>query len=301
MNRTELKLFLDGHGGEYEYAFDVPASEITSFRCGGNAEAVIYPNGEGALCALLRFLSDAEIKYCVLGCGTNVLIDDAGYDGVIVITTKLTELKIDGETLRSECGRGITSCASAAQKAGLSGLSFAYGIPGSVGGAVTMNAGAYGGEISDVIVSADCWDADAQKIVTLTRDDLSLGYRDSAVKRGGLYVLSALFALHRGDHDAILAEMNDFMERRRDKQPLSYPSAGSFFKRAPGHFTGKLIEDAGLKGLRVGGAMVSEKHAGFIINAGGASAGDVKKLAEIVMARVLESSGVALEREIIYL
>ena len=301
MDIGSLKSFLDERADEYEYTVDADASELTSFRCGGKIKIAVSPKSTQSLCELLRILTEAGIRHDVIGLGTNVLVDDGGYDGVLVITSLMTELTIDGETLTAECGRGITSCASAAQKAGLSGFSFAYGIPGSVGGAVAMNAGAYGGEISDIILSADCWDVGERRIVTLDREALSLGYRDSVIRRGGLVVLSAKFALKKGDQDAIFAEMTDFMNRRREKQPLSYPSAGSVFKRAPGHYTGKLIEDAGLKGVRIGGAEVSEKHAGFIINKCGATAGDVKALVELVTSRVYEKFGVMLEREIIYL
>ena len=301
MNKSALTEFINAHVSEYDFAVDVSAAELTSFRCGGSVAAVAYPKSKGALCALLRYLSESGERYTVLGCGTNVLVDDEGYDGVLVITSQMDGLQINGTTMTAECGRGVTSCASAAQKAGLAGFAFAYGIPGSVGGAVTMNAGAYGSEISNIIISADCVDITTGELVTLTKDELELDYRDSIIRRGGLVVLSADFALTPADPDAILAEMTDYMNRRRDKQPLSYPSAGSVFKRAPGHFTGKLIEDAGLKGTRVGGAEVSEKHAGFIINRDNATASDVKALVKLVEERVYEVHGVRIEREIIYL
>lgn len=301
MDKSSLCAYLNERGDEYEYTIDADAADITSFKCGGIVAVAVYPKSTASLCALLQYLTDAGIRHDVIGLGTNVLVDDGGYDGVLVITTKMAGIDIDGEMLTAECGRGITACASAAQKAGLAGFSFAYGIPGSVGGAVAMNAGAYGGEIADIIVSAECYDMAAKKVVTIDKDGLSLGYRDSIIRRGGLIVLSASFKLKKGDPDAILAEMTDIMDRRRDKQPLSYPSAGSVFKRAPGHFTGRLIEDAGLKGMRIGGAEVSEKHAGFIINKENATASDVKALVELVEERVYESFGVKLEREIIYL
>ncbi len=288
-------------GGGYEYSLDTPAAELTSFRVGGPVLAVVYPQNKGALCALLRFLREREAKHCVLGCGTNVLAPDEGYDGVLVMTSRMAGLSIDGTTLTAECGRGVTSCASAAQRAGLSGFEFAYGIPGSVGGAVFMNAGAYGREIKDIIIDAECRDSKSGEVVTLTRDELMLGYRDSALRHNGMTALSARFSLTPGDGEKIAAEMAELMAKRRGKQPLEYPSAGSVFKRAPGHFTGKLIEDCGLKGARVGGAEVSPKHAGFIVNVGGATADDVKSLIGLVEARVFEKFGVALERELIYL
>ena len=300
LNIKPLLSFLD-NPSDYEYTTDTPASELTSFRVGGPVSVVAYPKNKGALCALLRFLSEREIRHTVLGCCSNVLAPDEGYDGVFVVTTKMTALDITDEVMTAECGRGITSCASAAQKAGLSGLEFAYGIPGSVGGAVFMNAGAYGSEVANVITKAECYDPATRKFHTFTREELCLGYRDSILRHNGMIVLSAEFALNRRDPDEIMAEMADYMSRRRDKQPLEYPSAGSVFKRAPGHFTGKLIEDAGLKGARIGGAEVSEKHAGFIVNRGGATAADVKALVSLIEARIYELYGVALERELIYL
>ena len=300
MDRTRLLSFLES-SQEYECGFDIPASELTSFRVGGSVDTVIYPKNKGAFCALLRYLSETGIRHTVLGCGSNVLVPDEGYDGVLVITTHMTEMKIDGVTLTAECGRGVTSCASAAQREGLSGFEFAYGIPGSVGGAVYMNAGAYGSEIAAIITKAECYDAASGQLHTLTRDELCLGYRDSILRHNGMIVVSAEFSLKPGDRDAILAEMTDYMTRRRDKQPLEYPSAGSVFKRAPGHYTGKLIEDAGLKGMRIGGAEVSEKHAGFIVNRGGATADDIKTLVALVEEKVYEMHGVRLERELIYL
>ncbi len=300
MRTEEIISFLKADEN-FDFTTDTPASSLTSFRVGGRVRVVAYPKNRDAFCELTRRLASSETKYVVLGCGSNVLAPDEGYDGVFVMTTKLTGLSIEGNTLTAECGRGITSCASSAARAGLGGLAFAYGIPGSVGGAVYMNAGAYGSEIKDIIISADCWDAARGEVLTLTKDELRFGYRDSALRHNGLTVLSAAFSLFPEDTEKITAEMNDYMNRRRDKQPLEYPSAGSVFKRAPGHFTGKLIEDAGLKGYRVGGAEVSEKHAGFIINAGGATAEDVKTLVAVIEARVFELFGVRLERELIYL
>ena len=300
MDKTLLLSFIE-NGIDCEYGFDTPASELTSFRAGGPVAAVVYPKNKGAFCALLRFLSEHEIKHTVLGCGSNVLVPDEGYDGVLVITTHMTAIEINGTVLTAECGRGVTSCASAAQREGLAGFEFAYGIPGSVGGAVYMNAGAYGSDIAAIITTAECYDASRDAVVTLTKEELELGYRDSVLHRNGMIVLSAEFSLTPGEPAAIMAAMTDYMARRRDKQPLEYPSAGSVFKRAPGHFTGKLIEDAGLKGLRIGGAEVSEKHAGFIVNRGGATASDIKALVAEVEARVYEEHGVRLERELIYL
>lgn len=293
--------FLARSTGEYEYGQNVSAADLTSFRIGGAVSVTAYPKTEGALCALLRYLKAEGIKHAVLGNGSNVLVSDDGYDGVLVITTKLADITFDGNFVTVGTGKGITSAASAAQREGLSGLEFAYGIPGTLGGAVAMNAGAYGGEISDVIVSADCYDAEIDSVVTLTKDELALGYRESVIRHRPLTVISAKFKLTPGDKDEILAKMTDFMGRRRDKQPLEYPSAGSVFKRYPGYFTAQLIDEAGLKGCRVGGAEVSPKHAGFIVNVGGATAEDVKALVELITDKIEALHGIRIERELIYM
>lgn len=301
MNTCDIIEFLSRSEGEYRYILNKKASEITSFRIGGIVSAAVYPQNKGALCALLRYLREKEIKYTVLGFGSNVLVDDGEYNGVFVMTEDINDIETADNIMTVGAGRGITSCASAAQRVGLSGLSFAYGIPGTVGGAVVMNAGAYGGEIKDVIVSADVYDPEKDEIVTLSVDDLKLGYRESAVKNTDLVVLSAVFLLKYGKSEDILAEMNDYMSRRRSKQPLEFPSAGSVFKRYPGYFTAQLIDEAGLKGYRIGGAEVSEKHAGFIINRGGATAQDVKMLISEITERIREKNGIEIERELIYI
>ncbi len=285
----------------YEYGENIPASSLTSFRIGGDVSLTVYPKTKDALAELLRYLISEKTEYTVLGNGSNVLMSDDGYDGVLVVTTEISDVTFDGELMTLGAGKGITSAASAAQKEGLSGLEFAYGIPGTVGGAVTMNAGAYGGEIKDVIVSAECYDAEADMIITLSKDELCLGYRDSIIKHRPLTVLSATFSLTPADRDEIMAKMTDYMGRRRDKQPLEYPSAGSVFKRYPGYFTAQLIDEAGLKGCRIGGAEVSEKHAGFIVNRGGATAEDVKALVELITAKIKEQNGIEIERELIYM
>lgn len=289
------------NSGEYEYSLEKTGAELSSFRIGGAVAVTVYPKTKGALCALLRYLIKTETKHTVLGNGTNILVADEGYDGVLVLTTKLDELTVNGTTVTVGAGKSFTAAASAAQRAGLSGLEFAYGIPGTVGGAVTMNAGAYGGEVNDVILHAECYDADADAIVTLDRDALCLGYRDSVIRHRPLTVISAAFELMEVDGEEILAKMTDYMGRRRSKQPLEYPSAGSVFKRYPGYFTAQLIDEAGLKGCRIGGAEVSEKHAGFIVNRGGATADDVKSLVTLVTEKIKEKNGIEIEREIIYL
>lgn len=293
--------FLSRNEGEYEYSLEKSGAELSSFRIGGPVAATVYPKTKGALCALLRYLKETETKHEVLGNGTNILVADDGYDGVFVMTSRLDAITFDGEIMTVGAGKSITAAASAAQREGLSGLEFAFGIPGTVGGAVTMNAGAYGGEIGDVIVCAECYDAEFDSVVTLDRDALCLGYRESVIRHRPLTVISATFKLAPDNGDTILSRMTDYMGRRRSKQPLEYPSAGSVFKRYPGYFTAQLIDEAGLKGCRIGGAEVSEKHAGFIVNRGGATAEDVKSLVSLVTAKIKEKNGIEIEREIIYL
>lgn len=293
--------FLSSNEEEYEYSLCKSGAELTSFRIGGHVAVTVYPKTEGALCALLRCLRETNYRYTVLGNGSNVLVDDSGYDGIFVVTTKLDGLLIENGVITVGAGKSITAAASAAQRASLAGLEFAYGIPGTVGGAVAMNAGAYGGEIKDIIVSAVCYDHESDTVVTLDKEALDLGYRESVIRHKALTVISAQFALTEDISDDILARMTDYMGRRRSKQPLEYPSAGSVFKRYPGYFTAQLIDEAGLKGSRIGGAEVSEKHAGFIVNRGGATAADVKALVSAVTAKIKEKNGIDIEREIIYL
>lgn len=276
---------------------NAPLADLTSFRIGGKADFLIEPNTTSSLAQVIRAAKESGVRYLILGNGSNLLFADGGYRGAVIRTTRLSEYLIEGNTVRADCGVSLTALASAAAKAGLSGLEFAYGIPGSVGGAVYMNAGAYGGEIKDILTESRCLTPDGA-IVTLSADAHEFGYRASCYQTGDKIVLSADFELNPDDPEAIRARMLDFMNRRREKQPLEYPSAGSTFKRYPGYYTGKLIEDAGLKGYSVGGAAVSEKHAGFVINKGGATASDVMELIERIRTIIYEKNGIELECEV---
>lgn len=270
----------------------------TSFKIGGPADLfVTVPDGDSAAAVLVRCRT-AGVPVMVMGNGTNLLVSDAGIEGVV--------LKIETETPPVLCKEAGVVCPAGlpvkklclfAREHGLSGLEFAFGIPGTVGGGVYMNAGAYGGQMSDVLESV--------RIVTrsgeweeLRAEELELGYRRSVLMETGGVVVEARFCLTSDKREDIAARMEDFLSRRRDKQPLEYPSAGSFFKRPPGHFAGTLIESCGLKGARVGGAQISEKHAGFLINAGGATCADVLRLSERVQKTVLDTCGVRLEPEV---
>lgn len=278
-----------------------PMSRHTTFRVGGPAELFLEIRNVSELQKLLTFFQESGTKYFLVGNGSNLLVRDEGYDGVILhIADGLSEISIAQEKIRAQAGALLGRVSSAALEHSLTGLEFAFGIPGSVGGAAVMNAGAYEGEMSHVVSLVRGLRADGREI-ELTNQELQFGYRDSILKREKIIVTEVEFALAGGLRKEISAKMADFTERRRTKQPLEYPSAGSTFKRPAGYFAGKLIMDAGLRGARVGGAQVSEKHCGFIINRGGATAADIRQLMEEVQRRVKEHSGVELEPEVICL
>lgn len=274
-------------------------SEHTTFRCGGRAAALATPRSREELSQLLAWLAGpAAPQHFVLGNGSNVLFADGLYDGVVIkIGEAFSQYNIVENTLKAGSGMLLAAAAKECCRRGLSGLEFATGIPGSVGGGVFMNAGAYSSDISAVLRSATTIDASGV-LHERTAEELSLGYRHSALMDSGEIVLEASFELSPADQTWIDETVRDLTERRVSKQPLQYPSAGSFFRRPEGHFAGALIEGSGLKGLRIGGAQVSELHAGFIINAGGATASDVIDLMRVVQETVFHDSGVLLEPEV---
>ena len=281
---------------------DKKLSEVCTFRVGGAADYVVYPKSVETLILLIDKLKEKNIKYCLLGNASNVLFSDNGFSGVVIFTSKLDNILIKGSTLNVECGASLTHAAVVAQRNGLSGLEFAYGIPGTCGGAVYMNAGAYGGEMKDTVESSIYYMTDHKIIDRLMNVQHYFDYRESFYSKNENYIiLSVNLQLTYDDPENIKKKMDGFMARRVDKQPLQYPSAGSVFKRYPGHYTGKLIEDAGLKGLTVGGAQVSEKHAGFIINRGGASAADILKLIDIIKEKIYNLYNIKIECEIKYI
>ncbi len=275
-------------------------SAKSSFKIGGNADLAVFPKDAGELEYVVAYLKDREIPFVVVGNGSNILFEDEGYRGCVIFTDKMNTVKVDGNRLYAGAGASFTAMAVAAKNASLTGLEFAYGIPGSCGGAVVMNAGAYGGQVSDVLESCEIYDTEKLELYTLRKDEMELSYRHSILSDNkNLICLGATFALKEGDKDEIDAVMRDLMQRRISKQPLEYPSAGSVFKRpAPDLFVGKMIEDSGLKGYTVGGAQVSEKHAGFIINVGSATAADVLGLVEHIKSVIRANYGVELECEI---
>ncbi|MEA4833350.1 MAG: UDP-N-acetylmuramate dehydrogenase [Oscillospiraceae bacterium] len=277
---------------------DVKMSALSSFKTGGPCAVLMTPNSPDMLSASFRAVKRCGIRFCVLGNGTNVLCSDKGFDGAVILLTALKNFGFVENVMTAECGMPITSAALAASRRALSGLEFAYGIPGTVGGAVYMNAGAYGGETSAVCEKSDYLDLSDFSVKTLSGPEQHFGYRHSAYQCGDKIIIRAYFRLVPGDGELITAQMNEFMRRRIEKQPLEYPSAGSVFKRSSAGYTGEMIEKCGLKGRRIGGAQISEKHAGFIINRGGASSADILALISLVRESVREKFGVELECEI---
>lgn len=278
----------------------LPLAAYTTFRIGGPAALALFPDSEEAAQEALDVICAAEVPFCPIGNGSNLLCADAGFAGAVLFTGKLRKIVFSDATVTAGAGVSLTALAVEAQRRSLDGLTFAYGIPGSVGGALRMNAGAYGGEMADVIVASHCYDTAGHAPEVIT--DHLFSYRHSVyADRPDAVVLSVTMTLTPGAPDEILARMQAYMQRRRDKQPLELPSAGSVFKRPEGYFAGKLIEDCGLKGAAVGGAQVSEKHAGFIVNRGGATADDVLRLIERICAAVLREFGVELECELVRL
>ena len=283
---------------QLDWTTEEPMSRHTTFRTGGPARRFARPGSTEELAALLDAAEQARWPVLVLGNGSNILAADRGIDALVIHTGRLDGVSRTGErTLRAEAGISLARLAVFAQREALSGLEFAHGIPGSLGGAVCMNAGAYGGEMRQVVTAVTAW-LSGQGVARLEGDELEFGYRHSLFSRRAGAVLASEFLLEPGDGGAIRERMDELNRRRREKQPLEYPSAGSTFKRPEGHFAGALIERCGLKGTRIGGAMVSEKHAGFIVNAGGASSGDVLELIAHVRRTVKEQTGVELEPEV---
>ena len=280
-----------------EYVLNEPMCNHTTFKIGGNADAFINVYTAEELSFVLRTAAQCFVPVFLLGKGSNLLVSDNGIEGAVVYLKGMDEISVEENRLIVGGGASLRTVCIAAQKAGLSGLEFAFGIPGTVGGAVFMNAGAYGGEISQVIKRATVMDKNGELRV-VEACDMALGYRTSIFKTSGDIVLSAEFELVRDDKNLIRERMDDYFTRRREKQPLEYPSAGSTFKRPEGYFAGKLIQDAGLRGFQVGGAEVSEKHCGFVINKDQATAADIQELMRQVSDKVMQEFGVKLEPEV---
>lgn len=288
------------HEDPIEIKQNEPMSRHTSFKIGGNADLYIIPHDMDALIETVRILKETETKRYFLGNATNVLFDDAGFRGAVVSLGNICAIKVIENRIVTEAGASLNLVCKTARDKELSGLEFAYGIPGSIGGAVFMNAGAYGGEMSQVVAQSTYLSLDDMTVHTIPLTAHEYGYRESVYRHNNWLVLSAVLELQKGEYDKINAAMNDYMSRRIDKQPLEYPSAGSVFKRYPGRYTGQMIEECGLKGYSIGGAQVSEKHAGFIVNKGGATSADVLALIEHIKNEVYKKFDCRIECEVIH-
>ena len=277
---------------------DEPMSRHITFRVGGSADFFVTPGTKEEVRDAVRVCKEEKMPYYIIGNGSNLLVSDKGYRGVIIqIYKEMNEVTVEGDIIKAQAGALLSGIAAKALAAELTGFEFASGIPGTIGGACVMNAGAYGGEMKDVLESVTVLTGEGE-ILKISREDLELGYRTSVIARKGYVVLEATLKLEHGEGAKIKAYMDELKEKRVTKQPLEYPSAGSTFKRPEGHFAGKLIEDAGLRGFQVGGAQVSEKHCGFVINRDHATAADIMELMRQVQIRVKENSGVDLEPEV---
>lgn len=297
MNDILLGKLKDIVGEDYA-RINEPMAKHCTFRCGGEAEIYVIPGNIDQLVNVVMLCRQENYPYMVIGNGSNILVRDTGYKGVIIeVNSRINEIKVIGEEIVADAGAKLSTIAITAMENDLAGFEFAHGIPGNVGGAVVMNAGAYGGEMKDVIKWVKVLDKDGN-IRILEKEQLELGYRTSIIAKEEMIVLQMCIKLDLGNMGEIGMVMDMLLQQRRAKQPLEYPSAGSTFKRPEGYFAGKLIEDSGLRGYRVGGAMVSEKHCGFVINYEKATVTEVIQLIEDVQKKVKEKFGVTLEPEV---
>ena len=280
---------------------DEPMKKHTTFRIGGPADVFVMPRTIEEVSKALEICRQEQLPYFILGNGSNLLVSDQGYRGVIIqLDRNMEEITVDGTEIRAAAGALLSSIAVAARRASLAGFEFAGGIPGTLGGAVVMNAGAYGGEMKDVLKEVTVMTGNGE-IRVIPASELEMGYRTSIIKKAGYLVLGATISLKEGNLEEIKALTRELSEKRTSKQPLEFPSAGSTFKRPEGYFAGKLIMDSGLRGYQIGGARVSDKHCGFVINAGDATAQDVVALMDHVIEVVREKYGVTLEPEVKFL
>ena len=296
-DRKHLTFFESVCGADRVFS-EEPMSRHTTFRVGGPADYFLVPGDPDQLKKLVRYCKDNGIAFFILGNGSNLLVSDDGYRGAVIqLFRNMSEIRIEGTRIYADAGALLSQIAAQAAAASLTGLEFAGGIPGTLGGACVMNAGAYGGEMKDVLLTVTVLTPSGE-VVTVPASSMELGYRTSCIPGRGYIVLGAGMELSAGNAEEIRAKMDSLRVQRQEKQPLDLPSAGSTFKRPEGYFAGKLIMDAGLRGYSVGGAQVSEKHCGFVVNRGGATAEDVRTLIREVRARVEEQFGVRLEPEV---
>lgn len=299
-NETIEKIKNICENGNSEYSIDEPLKNHTTFKVGGNCKIMFYPSSAGDILKVLEVAQQYNLKFAVIGNGSNIIASDSGFDGIIIeFGHKFADTEIQGNTISCKSGLSLNSLCLTALKNSLTGLEFAWGIPGTVGGALYMNAGAYGGEMSDIVMSAEFIDTKRldKGIMTIDKSDMKLAYRKSIFSCSDMIITGVTVRLEDGEQDKIKARMNELISKRKEKQPLEYPSAGSTFKRPEGSYASLLIEQCGLKGTAVGDAEVSRKHSGFIINKGNATCSDIIKLTEIVKERVYEKTGYKLELE----
>jgi len=300
MIETTILKEIEAFASEGALLYNEPLRNHTTFKVGGEADAFLSVKTQEELIKALQWCHEKEVPYFVMGNGSNLLVSDKGYRGLVIsIGKELADITCEGTRITAQAGALLSSVAQMALKNNLTGMEFASGIPGSIGGAMVMNAGAYDGEMKMIVESVTILSEDGQ-IRTFSNEEMEFGYRTSRLKREKGIVQSVTVSLQKGDREAILEKMNDFAARRREKQPLEYPSAGSTFKRPEGYFAGKLIMDAGLRGYMVGGAQVSEKHCGFVINKQEATADNIYTLIHDVQKKVKDASGVTLEPEVIF-
>ena len=293
--------FISTYVPEEDILTEEPMSRHTTFRVGGEAQCFVRISDKEQLKKLIPYLRQIEVPYFILGNGSNLLVSDKGYEGVILqIGNKMNTITVEGIHIRAQAGSLLSQIAKCAYDKGLTGFEFASGIPGSIGGGVVMNAGAYGGEMKQVVESVLVMDIQGE-ILELSGESMEFGYRTSIIKNRPFIVLEVCLKLEQGNKERIASDMEELAQKRREKQPLEYASAGSTFKRPEGYFAGKLIMDAGLRGYSIGGAQVSDKHCGFVVNTGRASATDVAEVISEVQERVKDKFGVSLETEVIFL
>ncbi len=281
-----------------EIVWNKSTASLCTFKIGSECTVAVYPKSIDAFVKFIKILEQEAGKYIVIGNGSNIVFPDEKYDGAVICTSKLDSVQITGEYIYAQCGARLNSVCVAALNAELSGLEFASGIHGTVGGGIFMNAGAYGGELCDVTECVTVYDKKSGELLEIPACECGFGYRMSRFQNGEKYILGAKFKLLHGNKEEIRSKMQELLSRRHEKQPLNYPSAGSAFKRYPGRYTGQMIEEAGLKGVSVGGAQVSTLHAGFIVNIGNATCRDLKSLVQLIKEEIKKREGIDIECEI---
>lgn len=300
MNKGGIRLNLEALHHQYpqlNIKFHHPLSDYSYTKTGGNADAIVFPKNRQEIIDIMQWVSQEGVPFTILGNLSNLIVRDGGIRGIVIILTDMNKIQVDGNDIYTDSGASIIDVSRTAYEHGLTGLEFACGIPGSVGGAVFMNAGAYGGEIKDLPVQVEAINQSGE-LVTYTNGDLDFSYRHSVFQENGEIIIGTKLTLQPGDSSEIKAKMDEFTHLRETKQPLEYPSCGSVFKRPEGYYTGKLIQDAGLQGHRIGGAEISRKHAGFIINVGGATATDYVNMIKYIQETIWNLNQVRLETEV---